>query len=1372
MSDSEELEQLQAGIREWLMRAARNGRELRGLPASAVLPALCAAAFGRPLSDTAGLTSAAAVTRIGVLSTVGADSLGEILAEAIEHAHAAHPSGEPSRYDLQRELSRSIKQVLSAQDERAASVRSDIAMVLREIDAGGVACRAAIESGSQDVQRDVLAAVETVSTEFGELAFMLTDLARAAGEIQDALDAQGGELRTASAHVGRQAADVRMIREELGVIEQRTRLWLPGHDNGRSPGPRWTHGCPYRGLLPYDQAHAAVFFGRERLVAELAARLAETGIVMVTGASGAGKTSLLQAGLMPALGRGVQLPGSSSWPRVSITPSDRPLTKLADALARLGGTDADVVRKTLAAAPGDAHLLTRDIARAAAGEQEQVAAGSAVPRLVLIVDQFERVFAAAGAEGRRERTAFVDALCAAATRPAGPRGEPSALVVIAVRGDYRDRCAALPALAAAMQTDQLVVGPMTEAELRQAIACPAEVSGLRIEPGLIDAIVADLHAAREAETAGELPLLSQAMTLTWQRREGDLLTSRGYRGTRGLVRAVETSADAAYQPLPEKQQAIVRDVFRRLTAGGSVRPATRSELSTGLPRSQWPLLDGVLEAFADARLLVLDADRAEIAHEILLQAWPRLRGWLASDQATLILHQQLAEDTARWRENSNDSSLLYRGMQLAAVRQAVRVWDADPGRYPALTQGEAYFLRASTGAATRGRWRRRTLAGILAAAVIAALAGAGIAVRSERTSASRQNTTEISERLAAQSTAADATDPVMAALLAGAAWRIAPTAQARYSLLESLAQPVRGILAAWSGTVSALAYDPGGTTLAAVGDRTVQLWDPASHRLMSTATVGTTADAVAFADDGRVLEVAGDGAAGRWNLTGHAAITMHSLGAVPAGGVAAFSQDGRLLATGDQDGNIRLWNAATLQEIGAPMSSDAHPVDSLAFSADGRMLAVGSSDGNVQLWDTATQAETDPAVTVGPAPVTALAFTPDGKILATGGRNGTARLWDVATGGQDGAAMATGGSVAALAFSGDGATLATAGSAGPTELWDVATQVQTGAPLAAPGSGGVSSLAFSPAGGMLASGGSGTIELWDPARFHQVATRLTVATQAGGQAAFAAGGGMLAVTDGQRAVRLWDVGTRRPTDATIGSEAAVTGLALSQDGKTVAVAAADGLQLWATATGQRIGRPLAAAGPPTAVAFGPDGTTLATADGDGTVRLWDVATQQEQGPALAVGTGTTALAFSPDGTTLATADGDGTVRLWDVATQQQIGAPMTAGAQPVHAVAFSPDGTTLATADGDGTVRLWDVATQQQIGAPMTAGAQPVHAVAFGPGGATLVTADDGTVRTWDVSFPGGLAAAACGIAEQSLTRQQWADYAGTQPFQQVCPAS
>jgi WD40 repeat protein len=1386
MGDFEEVERLQAGIREWLLRTSRNGRhELRDIQAPAVPPLLCAAAFSPALAASGGLASASAVARIGVLSSVDAAALGDVLRGALEHARSAHASADPSRYDIQREINLSLREILASANGQAdgvARVRSDIAMVLREIDAGGTVFRAAIESGSEELQREVLAAVEAVSAEFGELAFLLGDLARAAGEVQDGLSGHRTELRISSEQVERQSADVRLIREELAAIERRTVGWLSGADGHQDP--RWTGGCPYRGLLPYDRAHEAVFYGRERLTAELAGLLAETGIVMVTGASGAGKTSLLRAGLIPALARGVQVPGSSSWPVVSMTPTTRPLTELAARLAQLDGRDPASIRPGLAETPGHADLLISEITREAG-------------RLVLIIDQFEQVFADARAEGQLERAAFIDAVHAAATSPTGPRGESPALVVLAVRGDYWDRCAGYPQLARIMQHSQLVVGPMPDADLRRVIARPAEMSGLRLERGLADVILADLHMAGRAQNAGAmgfLPLLSEAMVLTWDKREDGQLTRRGYEGEdrrAGVARAIEVSAEATYGQLTQAQQAVARGVFRAMTApDADLRIArqtvTRSALRAGFPASERPEVDAVLEAFAGGRLVVLDRGRAEIAHDVVLQAWPRLRGWLAEDQTSVILYGQLAQDAARWNGTGKDPDLLYRGVQLAATGQAKRVWEADPGRFPALSAGEAEFLRVSDWAMARSRWRHRALAGGVALALVAALVVAVVAAQRARTTAGQQNSVATSERLAAQSTALEAADPVTAALLAAAAWRIAPTAQARYSLLESVVQPVRGVLTAQSGVVTALAYSAGGATLAAgYQDGTIRLWNVASHRLVSTARWGPAPLALAFTTGGATLEVANSDSIGSWDLANGARVAVRALPGAPGGGPVAFSGGGQMIATGGRDGIIRLWDPATRQEIGTPMSSDANPVDAVAFNPGGTVLASANTDGNVQLWNPATQQVTGPALTgAGSAQVNALAFSLDGTVLATGSQDGTARLWQVATGGQIGATMPTGSPVSALTFGDGGTTLATAEGDGSTELWDIATQTQTGAALSGAGSASVSALAFGPTAGTMATGASnGAIRLWRPTTFYQTSAPLIMdsqylATAAKGRASamLSANGGVLATVGSRGTVRVWDVTTRRALGVIPRRQEPVTAVALSPNGATVAVAAA-GVRFFRASTGAPVGTGLPAlggAGSYGSAAFSSDGTLLATIGADGTAQVWNVASQRQVGAAMNVGrpgTFTGAVGFSPDARTLATVGDGGQTQLWSVATRQPVGRPMAAGAATT-VLAFSRDGRTLATAGADGTVRLWDVATQQEIGAPLAADTQPVYAVAFSPDGSTLATAGaDGFARRWDVAFPADPARAACAIAGGSLTRAQWANYAGTQPFQQVCAA-
>src|SRR4029077_12269479 len=206
---------------------------------------------------------------------------------------------------------------------------------------------------------------------------------------------------------------------------------------------------------------------------------------------------------------------------------------------------------------------------------------------------------------------------------------------------------------------QFVVGPMTESELRVAITGPAEAAGLRIDPALTDTILGDLRVAGGDRSAGVLPLLSQAMALTWEQREGDRLTSRGYAQAGGVSRARQTGADTGYGPPAARHQAIPRDVLRSMPVasrdgGLARRPVTRDDLYAGLPGAARADIDAILDAFAAERLAVLDDDKAQLSHDVLLRAWPRLRGWLEEDQASWILYSQLADAAAAWHDSRED----------------------------------------------------------------------------------------------------------------------------------------------------------------------------------------------------------------------------------------------------------------------------------------------------------------------------------------------------------------------------------------------------------------------------------------------------------------------------------------------------------------------------------------------------------------------------------------------------------------------------------------------------------------------------------------------------------------------------------------------
>ena len=1169
----------------------------------------------------------------------------------------------------------------------------------------------------------------------------------------------------------RDLADTRRRREQVPAED----VLATGESTTLGAGlrvARWTRGCPYRGLLPFGESDTEVFYGRERLAAELAvklaARVSRGEMMVVTGASGSGKSSLLRAGLLPILARGQQVPGSDRWPRIVMTPTKDPLTELAARLAAVGGPDAVAVRDGLVRHPDQAHLAIRSavLAAAARRDEQPPTSGDSGPRLVLIIDQFEQVFTLnPDVGGEVTRQAFITALCSAATTPVGPGQVPPALVVLAVRGDFWDQCAAVPELVSALQDGQFVVGPMTESELRVAISGPAEAAGLRIDPALTDTILGDLRVAGGDRTAGVLPLLSQAMALTWEQREGNRLTSHGYAQAGGVSRAVQTGADRAYGALPAGQQAIAPEMLRSMTVarrdgGLARRPVTRDDLYAGLPGVARSDIDAVLDAFAAERLTVLDGDRVQLSHDVLLRAWPRLRGWLEEDQASWIQHAQLADAAAAWHDSRQDPSFLYRGAQLAALQQAVTRWSANPARYPALTGTQRNFLHASQRSAARSSYRRRSAFAILVLLTVLAVAASGFAF-SQRAAAVRQRDQAIYNQVIAEALQFGTSNTPLAAQLTLAAYRIQPTQNLVSRLLDTEDTPLSLPLATGGPVVNSVAVSRDGRTLADGGlGGTVRLWDVADAarpRPLGQPLTSATAfvDSVAFSPDGHTL--AGGGLGGTvwlWDVTDPAhprPLAQHRVGGAILS--VAFSPDRRTLAVGGFGGTVWLWDVADParpQPLGPPLPGGGGSIGSLAFSADGHTLADGS--GTIRLWDVADPAH--PRLLGAPlasgGAVLSVAFSPGGHTLASGGLDGTVWLWDVADPARPrplGPILTGGVAVDSVAFSPDGHMLAGGGLDGVIRLWGVANPAHPsalGQPLTS-GGGGILSVAFSPDGRTLSSGGLGsTIRLWNLPQ-----TVLTGGTIGIDSVVFSPYGHALASSGYGGMVRLWDVADParpRPLGPTLAG-GGVDIVAFSPDGRTLAGGGLDGtIRLWGVADLARprlVGQSLTRGGTVNSVAFSPDGRTLASSKV--TVQLWDVADPAHPralGKPLIGGLLVDSVAFSPDGRTLASGNLDGTVSLWDV-TDPAHPRPLRAiqtGGVVVDSVAFSRDGRTLASGGFDGIVRLWDVADPAHpsaLGQPLTGGTAAVDSVAFSRDGRTLASGSlDGTVRLWDVADP------------------------------------
>jgi DNA-binding SARP family transcriptional activator/WD40 repeat protein len=532
---------------------------------------------------------------------------------------------------------------------------------------------------------------------------------------------------------------------EAAVLAQDPALESPAAPSvapSAGPPPPAAETCPYKGLATYETTDAALFHGRGRLITHLVARLVDATLLVVSGPSGAGKSSVVRAGLVPALARDA-LPGSAGWRAVVLTPGRRPV----DTLAELTGES-----------PPDGPVL-------------------------LVCDQFEELWSLA--TDLAERTAFLDTVLGLLADGIVVR------CVVVVRGDHVGMLAEHTALAERVGSGVVLVPPLTDDELREVVREPAGAVGLDVEPDLADAVVADVRGR-----PGALPLLSMALVGTWERRRGERLTLAGYLEAGGVAGALTRSAEAAYAGLDEPAQEVARRLLVRLAdadeAGALVRrPVPLAELD--LDGDGGEIRRAVIESFLARRLLTVDRERLDVAHEALLTAWPRLARWLDDDAAGRAVRRHLTPAAQEWQLGGEPEDELYRGPRLAAALDwaaaAAGELTGAERRFldssKALAEAELLAAREQTRREAAGRRRSRRLAAGLGVMLIAAIVAAGLAVQSRRVS-DRASLVADANRLAALSGPAGSAD--LAFLLAVQGYRLADTPQTEDGLLQALVE--------------------------------------------------------------------------------------------------------------------------------------------------------------------------------------------------------------------------------------------------------------------------------------------------------------------------------------------------------------------------------------------------------------------------------------------------------------------------------------------------------------------------------------------------------------------------------------------------------
>ena len=1087
---------------------------------------------------------------------------------------------------------------------------------------------------------------------------------------------------------------------------------------------------PYKGLRAFQECDAPDFFGRETLTTRLLDRLQEDGpfarFLAVVGPSGSGKSSVVRAGLIPAL-RGGALPGAEAWCIISLLPGTHPFDELDIALARVAGTP-------------DVHLLD-ELKRDPRGLLRAVrrVLPEDSPELLLIIDQFEEVFTLTGDPA--EAKFLLDSLVAAVTEPRSPLR-----VLITLRADFYDRPLMYPDFSEMVRQRTEAVVPLTTTELAQAISGPAVRVGVGLEAGLAATIVGEV-----TEQPGALPMLQYALTELFDQRTDHTLTLDIYRTIGGALGALARRADVVYQQLSPAAQAATRQMFLRLVTLGE----GTEDIRRRVPESEILAVGGeaaplVLDAFDHSRLLTFDQNPAsgeptiELAHEAIIRAWDRLRIWLDESRADIRLQRLLAANAGEWIAFGRETSYLLTGARLAQFVE----WAA--GTQLALTQDERAFLETSVEEEQRRQARQRRLRNsVLVAAVVIAIIMAGLtalAMDRERLAVQREGQArDLALVNGAQAALAQNDLDTALALAVAANQAEHPSASAQTLLSEAAYQPgtLRRLVSDGLGVIMSIAVSPDGRrVLSGAEAGHVTYWDLETgdvlYDLHGHDTGGIVLDVDISPDGLTGVSIAEDQTIILWDLeTGemlrqfgqNMILSPHALSVVfsPDGQTVLSNNGGRsvyLEVPDDEEATLILWDTATGEPIRTFRGHSAM-TGRLAISPDGQQALSGDFSGQLILWDVATGAilaQSGAAGTDGYKVPTDIAFLPDGRRALVLYADDTLLLWDLETFEVIRRYREIVGfnSYAQQPLSPDGRTLLRGGFRGDLALVDV----ETGATIT-PLSGTNIGAAFTPDGNAVLLGGVSEIRMVDLhhgaeiRQFAQISTDLPIGITAlsldNRTLLVALGGGSMDDGPGACAIVVLDTETgeerrRFGTDESPIRELGcpINSMVFSPDGQTVLIGGHDGRYvasgldqgqavLWDVTTGAVIVTLAGIDGRVSAGAFSPDGRWVLTGDQDEyAVILWDAAT----GEALRRLSGHTgsvwSVAFSPDGQTALSGAQDGQVILWDVLS----GAPIRqiqAHVGGANSVAFSPDGQRALSGGDDGRLVLWDLASGESI---------------------------------------------------------------------------
>lgn len=1095
---------------------------------------------------------------------------------------------------------------------------------------------------------------------------------------------------------------------------------------GEKPG-RDTTGiqegvCPFRGLEIFREQDREFFFGRDVLVQRLLDKLADSRFLAVTGPSGSGKSSIVQAGLISCLRLHTEV--------ALFTPGERPVEELAFALRacypKEAKPPAEQLRKRLHQAGDMLHVIAREMLEF-----------SAKKNLLVVIDQFEELFAQT--QNEEHRQCFISLLLEAVEVVNGP-----VTVILTLRSDFIGKCAYYKDLNMFINDNFVQVEPMGMEELRMAIEEPARMVGLGFEEGLVNRVLEDVKGA-----PGELPLLEHALLELYERRDGGRLFLQAYDAIGGISGALVNRAESEYKKLDDTEKEILRKMFvlRLIQPGEGTedtrRRATKEELLSinqtffrgsggGLSKKNpgRRRQENVLSKWIDSRLLTSARDTSgtlelvDVAHEALIRKWDRLREWMAVGREAARLTGILRQAALEWKQANHSPDYLFQGARLVQMEELVKAHVDD------LTDDEIEFIEAGVKLRVekklekeeqrRKELRRKRVIIQIFIVLFVALLLLSIYSFYQRNIAIEQSKKMQRNMLIAEALQELPKNNIKALRIAEAAYEIFPEPTPRLSrviseaAISTLRFPLYSKTYEHEGRVASAVFSPDGTRiLTASFDKTAKAWDLDGNLLADLTGHTHFVNRAVFSPSGRlILTASADGTAKLWDLRGKIILSLNHNSWVST---AVFSPDETLLLTASYDGIAKLWAIN-----GKPLSTLTHSdcIYTAVFSSDGSRILTASKDKTAKVWNLKGKLLT--SLNKHKSWVISAVFSPDDKRILTASCDKTARLWTLD--GEPITHFKHNGFVYSAVFSPEGKKVLTSSYDKKAKLWNLEGK------LLAECSGHTNyifSAVFSPDGRrILTASYDLSAKLWDLKG--NLLADLNKHKNSVCSAVFSPDGTRILTAEFHNRAILWCLNENFVINLDLHT-ASVDCVDFSPCGELLLTASSDNTaKLW-NISGEHLAEFKHNLWVRTAF-FSPNGTRVLTASWDNTAKLWDL--KSNLVTIIMHADAVDSAVFSPDGKKILTASRDNTAKLWSF--DGNLLADLDQHKAWITSAVFSPDGKRILTASNDKTVKVWDLKGKLLI--DLDKHTAPVSKAIFSPDGNRILSASyDSTTKLWDL---------------------------------------